>query len=245
MLNGLADAAAYFRMRADPSAPGALPWRSAERPDGAELGGYPGNHALIDRGASLIPGFQLFRRWRRLSALYPPGPSSLLDIGCSRGYFVLEAAARQGCARAVGLDLDPGFIATGQALKRALGLEAARFVRGRFFELPAELTGEDFELLLVINCYHYLFWGELPTGVERRGHRWILDVLAGLGREVLFSNPLELGDCPRGIRAHGAEPGAELYTAAAFREAAAERFVIEEAGRFGKRALVRLRRRES
>src|SRR5437867_11658526 len=55
---------------------------------------YPSNHCYSIMGGQLRPTRQLAVRHKRLSRQYPSPLTSLLDLSCCKGYFVL-AAARQ------------------------------------------------------------------------------------------------------------------------------------------------------
>ncbi|MCH2107077.1 MAG: class I SAM-dependent methyltransferase, partial [Planctomycetes bacterium] len=64
---------------------------------------YPHNHDYRVKGEELKPRWKLKRRWKRMERLWPEGFGSFLDIGCSKGFFVLEAARRG--ADALGIDI--------------------------------------------------------------------------------------------------------------------------------------------
>mgnify|MGYP002027305939 CR=1 FL=1 len=55
---------------------------------------YPHNHDYRVVGEKLKPRWKLMRRWRRMEPLWPRAFDSFLDVGCSKGFFVLQAARR-------------------------------------------------------------------------------------------------------------------------------------------------------
>ena len=59
---------------------------------------YPHNHDYRVVGEKLKPRWKLMRRWRRMEPLWPRTFDSFLDVGCSKGFFGLQAA-RRGAAR--------------------------------------------------------------------------------------------------------------------------------------------------
>ncbi len=76
---------------------------------------------------------------------------SVLDIGCSLGYFCFEAR-RRGAARVVGLDFDSENLRKGQILAEILG-EPVEF---RLGDVEKEPIGEEFDHVLCLNVLHHL-----------------------------------------------------------------------------------------
>lgn len=108
--------------------PYALSPSHAEDPLARELReGYPSNHRYAIESKPLIPGPELLRRWREVEALYPSPLTSLLDVGCCKGFFVLDAALRPGCRTAVGIDVQEGFVGTASAAAARVRVANARF----------------------------------------------------------------------------------------------------------------------
>jgi len=225
------------------------PWRRAGRghPDAqsdgftnADLQGYPNNHNFqIDDGRA-IPSFQLYWRWRALAQLYPRPLESLLDVGCCRGWFVLEAASRPTCKRAVGIDVYEPFLEIARKAAAFLGAaERTAFHSATLKQVIAEPEryGAPFQTVLVINCYHYLYWGSLLSPERFSGHEEILEGLARItSGVVIFSNPLVLDDCPESTReiAQNEPERAREYTPERFAEVASRFFTIESHGYLNK-----------
>ena len=88
---------------------------------------YPHNHDYRVAGEELKPRWKLMRRWRRMEPLWPESFGSFLDVGCSKGFFVLQAARRG--AEALGIDIHEGDLLACDAVRDHLGLSAAKFER--------------------------------------------------------------------------------------------------------------------
>ncbi len=213
----------------------------------AELGGYPRNHNYRIGGRALLPGFSLYHRWRMLSALCPEPLESLLDIGSSKGFFVLAAALEPGCRAAAGIDLHAPFIDVSERVAEAMGVERAKFFLAALDAVAANPAryGGPFQTVLLINTYHYLYWGSTYAEKSFGRHDEILGHLAALctGR-VIFSSPLEVDACPGDVRRRAREAGTgHDYTQRAFYEAAGRFFGVAPAGVLGRRPVLVLNRR--
>jgi len=205
---------------------------------------YPHNHDWrIVRGRPR-PSFQLWRRARRLRALYPAAPKSLVDLSACKGFFVLDAARRLGLERALGIDVHPLDVEASRFAAAALGTKAARFERRFLHELVAE-EPEPFDLALLVNTYPYLFFGSRREPHAYRDHAALFAHLRSLvrpGGTLIFSNRTELERCPGHVRELAKDCGlGHLYTTKHIREAASEHFDIEEHGRLGRIPLWRMR----
>ncbi|HWB53051.1 MAG TPA: class I SAM-dependent methyltransferase [Tepidisphaeraceae bacterium] len=230
-------------------------WREKLRGDSPErqlnrrLIGYPRNHDYLLVDGKILPSPRLQYRWRRIAELYPQPLTSLLDVGCSKGYFVLEAASRPTCKRAVGTDVDEPFVETSRRVAAQLGMKNTSFFVTALdaFAADPSMHGEPFQTILVLNVYHYLYAGSDMNKTSLRGHRPIMESLAKLcaiGGGVILSSPLDLRECPTQVQTHSAELGiAENYTREGFMKAASEFFDVEDHGQWGRRPLMILRRR--
>src|SRR4051812_31538164 len=206
--------------------------RSPDKDLNHRLLGYPRNHDYLIADNAIVPSPRLFSRWTRVASLYPEPLTSLLDVGCSKGCFVLEAASRPTCNRAVGTDVDPTFVDTSRQVASRLNFTNASFhVTGLdAFAADPSLHGDPFQAILVLNVYHYLYAGSDLNPAALRGHRPILESLARLcaGR-VIFSSPLELAECPDQVQSRAAALGiADTYTRNDFVRTASEFFDIED-----------------
>ncbi len=197
--------------------------------------GYPSNHSFRIIKKRLVPGLELLERWKKVRSLYPEDMDSLLDIGCSKGFFVLDAACRDGGMRAKGIDKRKDFIDSALDARSYLGLHNAVFeVKDPFEEK------ERFHTVLVLNVYHYLFWTK-----EGMSHAGIFRKLREItGEALVFSSPMEFRALPRKLRLEfRRDPRTPEYTENSIIEAASGFFRIERAGFLGKRPLLLMRAR--
>lgn len=212
--------------------------RAAERKLDLVLTGSPKDHHYRVRAGELVPRFHLFGRARVLSALCPRPVTSLLDIGCCRGYYVLQAARDPACLRAVGIDVYEPSIAAARAAAAHLGIARAAFHVARLDEAAADPAayGGPFQTILLVGAYHYLYWGSLVSPACYLDHDAILSGLQRLcaGR-ILLSARLEAGQLPRYLQAKASSsPAAGAYTTDGFLSAARRRFEVRWAGALGK-----------
>lgn len=209
----------------------------------ADLCGYPNNHNYVIDDGRVIPSFDLFWRSSILSTLYTDPIESLLDIGSCKGWFVLDAASRSATNRAVGIDIYPPFVELAKKVADFRGCEGAVFHTAFLRELftHPEKFGAPFRNILIINTYHYLFWGSNLSPERFGNHEEIIAGLAGICSDrVIFANPLSVADVPgetRRIAVSDPERGKD-YTPDAFLAAAAKHFEVENHGTIGKRNLL-------
>jgi len=203
---------------------------------------YPKNADYRVGERELRPRLRLRSRWRRIRSVWPRPLASFLDVGCSTGFFVLEAAARPDCERALGIDVHEPDLAAAEAVRAHLGRGRARFLRLTLSELAARVTelGGPFETTQLVNVYPYLVYGSNRSESCYGDHATVAALLARVtaGR-LVFSNRLELADLPRHVRARVAAlgAGAAPYGERVIRAALEEHFVIESHGRLGRRPL--------
>lgn len=224
-----------------------LPRRDPDGFDNTDLRGYPNNHNYIIDDGRMIPSFDLYYRSYILSSLYTDPLGSLLDIGSCKGWFVLEAAARADCDHAVGIDVHEPYVTLAERVGRFHHIDKvsfhAVFLR-EVFEDPARFSA-PFKNILIINTYHYLFWGSVLSNQRFDSHTEIIEGLASICSDrVIFANPLTLSDSPRETRRFAADEPARAaqYTVDAFLAAASKYFRIEDHGSIGKRSLLVLHR---
>ena len=192
--------------------------------------------------------FGMHQRWRIVSRLYPDPLTSLLDIGCCRGWFVLQAAMRPGCEKAVGVDVVPGFIDAADAAKARVGLDNAAFHHAFLDDIAGDAARfqTPFQTVLLINTYHYLYWGSYYSSTHWADHDFLLRTLAGICTDrLIFMGPTEVADCPQDVRDRAAErpEWAAGFTTERFFEAASRHFEVTPADHIGLRPLFVLTRR--
>jgi len=202
-----------------------------------DLAGYPSNHRYRIHGQRLVPGYQLYRRANVVESLYPQALTSLLDIGCCRGYYVFQGGLRPECRAAVGIDVFEPFIRTARRVQDYLGIRNVQFHLAGLDQVaqnPAAYGG-PFQTIVLIGAYHYLYWGSVRCGQAFLSHREILSRLAGLCTDrVIFSARLRIADLPEGLRrqALGSSAG-EDFNAEAFLRTAEDFFQVRQAGYLG------------
>ncbi len=194
---------------------------------------YPHNHNYSVRAGRLVPRDKLRARFDVLNSAYPRPLESLLDLSCSKGYFVLDAAGRATCRRALGVDIDDRELNACRSVSRHVGLQC-RFERAHLHEVAQSISefGGPFQTVLLINCYQYLYFGSSRSPVGYRDHRRIFELARQVCAErLLFSNRTETGQLQRYCRAEAARLGhSHLYTEAAILDAASQYFNVTRIG---------------
>src|SRR2546428_6408535 len=170
-------------------------------------------------------------RWKIVTALYPETLTSLLDIGCCRGWFVVQAAMRPECDKAVGIDVVQGFIDAANEAKRLLKLDNALFDYAFLDDVAGrpEKYHTPFQTIVLLNTYHYMYWGSGYSGKHWADHDYILGTLASICTDrVIFMSPLEVGECPSDIgrRAKEHPNWAKAFTTERFLEVAGRYFNV-------------------
>ena len=210
---------------------------------------YPHNHDYRVRGGRLLPKWKLWRRWRRIRRLYPEPLESLLDLSCCKGFFVLEAAQRPSCERALGIDVHEPDLAVCEALRSGLRLERARFARLRLHELAERIEehGGPFQTVLLINTYPYLYFGSDREPAAYPDHERLFELLRRVtGERLIFSNRVALERCPRHVQRRARELGlAEGYSEERLLAAAERHFEVERRGKLGRIPCLLLRPRRA
>jgi hypothetical protein len=198
---------------------------------------YPHNHTYLPVADRLVPGRKLAVRVAGLSRHYPVPLTSLLDLSCSKGFFVFHAAAQGNCERALGIDLSDECLDACRLLNA--GFERKERVQFARLTLPALASridefGGPFQTALLINTYQYLFFGSTIAPPVGQDHVEIFRLLRQVcsGR-LVFHNRVAFADLqsdPQG-RASRAGTGA-LYHPRAIREAAEAFFHVTELRRW-------------
>lgn len=192
---------------------------------------YPRNHTYTSLADCLVPQQKLAVRVSGLSRYYPAPLTSLLDLSCSKGFFVFHAAAQPACERALGIDLSDECL----DVCRLLNARFAHSSRVSFSKLTLpELAeriddfGGPFQTVLLLNTYQYLFFGSTVAPAVGQDHREIFRLLRRVcsGR-LVFHNRLSLDDLQSDPQERASRAGTgALYTPQAIREAAEEFFKV-------------------
>jgi hypothetical protein len=168
---------------------------------------YPSNHVYRLRHGLILPSPQLARRMKKVVSLYSADMCSLLDIGCCRGGYVLEAARRPACRVAVGVDVWQPFIELAESARQVMGIQSARFHNVSHEEVAEHLDeyGGPFHTVLNLGTYHYLFWGSERHKNGTLDHRRLFAALDKLcSNRLIISCRLEVSRCPTFIRQRAA-----------------------------------------
>ena len=198
----------------------------------------PQNHNYIVRQGRLVPRHKLKVRFEQLSEVYPERLESLLDLSCSKGFFVLDAANRAGCERTLGIDIDQRELEVCRSVSGFLGHGASRFEQMQLHELADSIDefGGPFQTVLLVNSYQYLYFGRSRSGECYRDHERIFELIRRVcsGR-VLFSNRTRLQDLQRSCQAEALKVGHQSeYTEEKILDAASRFFHVTSCDKIGK-----------
>lgn len=192
---------------------------------------YPNNADYVVAEGALRPRRKLRARLRRILPLYAEPRDELLDLSSSKGYFVLEAAARPGCERALGIDVHERDVEAARAVAAHLGLAKARFELLGLRELAARIDdfGGPFRTVLLLNTYPYLYFGSDRGPAVASDHDELFRLLARVtGERLLFSNRVDFDVLQRHMQARARAAGLEGgYDRRSIRAAAERHFEVE------------------
>lgn len=196
----------------------------------------------------MLTTFEMHLRERTLCPLLPERLTSVLDIGCCRGWLTLLAARRPECEWAVGIDVLPEFIQEARRAASVLDLHNTRFEYAFLDDIANDPEGYQtpFQTILLINTYHYMYWGSSYSERHWPDHDYLLRTLTELCTDrMLFMTPLEVSGCPGDIRKRAAAhpDWAAAYTAEGFFAAAERYFDVTPRGHLGARPLYLMQKR--
>jgi hypothetical protein len=164
--------------------------------------------------------------------------TSLADLSCCKGYFVVTAAQEPQCQRALGIDIHPPDLDACRAVQAHLGLDRAEFVQARLHELAENIEqfGGAFQTVLLINTYQYLYFGSPRSADCYLSHDEIFSRLRRIcaGR-LIFNNRTEFDRVQSYCRQVGREHGLEReYRTERILQAASKYFRVTQHGRVGR-----------
>lgn len=194
---------------------------------------YPSNHNFTAAGDRLIPSRQLAHRVRHFRSHYADPLRSMLDLSCSRGFFLFDAAEEQTCERVLGLDLcDQTLDVCRELIKYYNRPERVSVAKLTLSELAARIDefGGPFDTVLLVNTYQYLFFGSSISPALSHDHCEIFRLIRKVcqGR-VIFHNRITFERVQKHVR--DAADGARwqsIYTPQAIRASASEFFRVTE-----------------
>lgn len=194
---------------------------------------YPSNHNFTADEDRLIPSRQLAHRVRHFRTHYLQPVRSLLDLSCSRGFFLFDAAQEPTCERVLGLDLcDQTLDVCRQLLQhydRPQRVSVAKLTLAELADRIDEFGG-PFETVLLVNTYQYLFFGSSISPALSHDHCEIFRLIRKVcqGR-VIFHNRITFDRVQKHVRdAADGDRWRRIYTPEAIRASASEFFRVTE-----------------
>ena len=208
---------------------------------------YPHNLDYRVKRGKLSPCWKLRSRFRRLARGYAKPLCDLLDLSSSKGYFVLEAASRPECRRALGIDIHAPDLAASRAVAEHLELTRARFEELTLRQLAGDIEnfGGPFKTVLLVNTYPYLFFGSPRCEDHLPDHDALFELLGRVcSRRLVFSNRIELERSPNNVQKRAKDLGLDRrYRPELIRAACERNFIVEEQRSLGRIPLWFLTRR--
>ena len=205
--------------------------------------GHRTRHVYKIADRKVLTTFQMDQRWKIVAGLYPEKLTSLLDIGCCRGWFVIKAAMLPECEKALGIDVVQGFIDAANEARDLLKLgDKAQFDYAFLDDVAGnpEKYKTPYQTIVLLNTYHYMYWGSGYSGKHWADHDYILRTLASICTDrIIFMSPLEISECPSDIgrRAKEHPEWAGDFTTGRFLEVAGRYFDVTHKGYLGIRPL--------
>jgi SAM-dependent methyltransferase len=211
--------------------------------------GHRTRHTYKIADGKALTTFQMDQRWSIVARLYPEKLTSLLDIGCCRGWFVIRAAMQPECERALGIDVVQGFIDAANEAKKLLKLDDKAQFDYAFLDDVAgnpQKYRTPYQTIVLLNTYHYMYWGSGYSDKHWPDHDYLLRTLADICTDrIIFMSPLEVHDCPSDIakRAREHPDWAAPFTTKRFLEVAGRYFDVSHESYMGLRPLYLMRKR--
>ena len=103
-----------------------------------------------------------------------------------------------------------------------------------------------YQTIVLLNTYHYMYWGSGYSDKHWADHEYLLGTLAGICTDrVIFMSPLEIEHCPSDIarRAKQHPEWAPNFTTEKFLEVAGKYFDVTHEGYLGIRPLYLMKRK--
>lgn len=119
-----------------------------------KLGAVSAYQPIPDLSIRIAPGREtgVHARWQAIRAELPPAPSSVLDIGCNVGFYVIEAAKLEHTAAGLDTPVFAGALAT---ISRSLKLDNVIPIRCRL--APETIAGlPSFDCVIMLQVFHHL-----------------------------------------------------------------------------------------
>ncbi len=202
------------------------------------LKGYPRNHNYMLCLGKIIPSYRLFNRLKIVEKLYSNSGGTFLDVGCCRGFYVLDAVLNKKYFRGVGIDVFPPFIYIANSVKKSLHSHNTSFYISDLARVACNLKsfGGPFDTVLCIGTYHYMYWGSQRSPIAYMQHRTILKHLwAVCKNRVILSARLEVSRLPKWLQARATKSDrSREYNLPSFIKEAEKLFHVTRAGNLEK-----------
>lgn len=211
-----------------------------------EFKGYPSNHCYSLANGRIYPGVELFERWRVVRSVIPEDATSMLDMACCRGFYLLQAMRELAISRALGVDVNDSFLRQAEMAASYLGVAPA-FIESDLSSVVAERAGlQMYDVVLLTGAYHYFYWCDEGPNAELLNHEAILGRLAKICRRTLIiSARLEVEQLPACLRQKAAVADrAKCYKTERFVAVASRWFDVAVKGRLGRYPLYVLTKRD-
>src|SRR6185295_13980298 len=173
--------------------------------------------------------------YKKIIRFYPNPLTSLLDIGCAKGFFVF-AASMMSSERNVGIDVHTDDIAVCQWVKTQLNHSAVfEKIHLQQFANTIQHYGGSFQTVLVLNTYQYLYFGSRDYPTHYPDHDFIFQQLQKICHgKIIFNNRLNYAECQSQIKSMNHAPSVcESYSEEVIKAVAKKYFVVREQGELG------------
>jgi hypothetical protein len=198
---------------------------------------YPRNHTYRIKKGCVKPYSKLAKRYRQIKPFYETPLTSLLEIGCAKGYFIFDAAKEPTCTRSLGIDVHQPNIAACLWTKNQIPNCRAQFENINLHELVERLDdfGGPFQTVLLLNTYQYLYFGSRQHPDRYLDHQVIFKHLKTLCKgRIIFCNRVHVDDCQSLKYLSASALQKQHYTEQHILKTAAEFFIVKKHGQVGR-----------
>lgn len=202
---------------------------------------YPSNHTYTLAGQVICPKKKLKKRYHPISAWFPDPLTSIVDVGCSKGFFIFDASRLPFCQRSLGIDVHLEDIKACLFVKEKIKNVQSQFKEMRLQQLADEIEtfGGPFQTVLLINTYQYLYFGSDGHPEHYLDHDAIFkDLHTICSQRIIYNNRVEYADCQGQVKRKFGFSDGQHYTREKIYRAASRYFSIQEVGTLGRYPLV-------
>ena len=199
---------------------------------------YPSNHTYKILENTIRPKCKLTLRYQKIKKLFPEKLTSLVDIGCSKGFFIFAASTQLGSTRNLGIDIDDYDIQFCRAVKNHFRNPNVNFEIVQLHELAERIDefGGPFQTVLLVNTYQYLYFGSARSSLHYQSHDEIFKSLRKICSErLIFNNRMNLTECQNIEHINDTnETESDNYNEQKIIESASKYFSIAKRGNIGR-----------